>query len=185
MKRHFFVLVLALGSVAALQADDNPYNSIGIEPTYTYKHGLVESINVYNGNLNISLPILALKGRAGLDLNVTLSYNSRQYKFWSNYEEGIDGIDYNYTGPKMGTWVANFCPFVKETITPVWNGSTWVNQGTAEVTLETGAKHDVFAPYQTYPRGWSTNSADFEYHFDSKILSTRAGARPGHQRNTS
>src|SRR5437899_7588007 len=96
-----------------LHADVTPTNSTGVEPLYSYKGGLNEAINLFNGNLNVAVPLLALKGRAGLDLNVVLSYDTRQMKFWSD-DCCLNYADWNYTGRTMGRWTTTFYPYVKE-----------------------------------------------------------------------
>src|SRR2546422_282475 len=55
---HMRPLLLLLAAIGLLLspalADDNPYNVVGIEPTYNYKGGLNEAVNMFNGNLNLS-----------------------------------------------------------------------------------------------------------------------------------
>src|SRR5437867_6969990 len=162
MRSPALFLVAAGVLLSPAWADDNPYNSTGIEPTYYYKGGLNEAVNVFNGNLNVSVPLLTLKGRAGLDLSLTLSYDSRQFKF------PVPGsIDWNYQGPTMGRWVPNFMPYVREYLVPISGG--WTSD--AEVTVETGAKQQLV--HKT-PPGVDISS-DMQYSLDSKILSTKSG----------
>jgi hypothetical protein len=45
--------ILILFSIPLAQAEDNPMNSVGIQPNYAYKTGLTEAINLFNGNLYV------------------------------------------------------------------------------------------------------------------------------------
>ncbi len=54
------------------------------------------SINLYSGNYNFTAPVVSLKGRAGLDLTLSLAYNSRVWTRWGgtmffNAEKGFPG----------------------------------------------------------------------------------------------
>lgn len=48
--------------------------------------------DMFSGNVNYSLPLVSLPGRAGLDLNLTLSYNSL---VWIKFADGMY-FDYDY-----------------------------------------------------------------------------------------
>src|SRR5438128_8578156 len=90
-----------------LHADVTPTNSTGVEPPYPYKGGLNEAINLFNGNLNVSVPLIALKGRGGLDVNIAVSYDSRQMKFYYtvtsyNPYTWYGTANWNYEGRMMG-----------------------------------------------------------------------------------
>lgn len=80
------------------------------------------SVNKYTGGYNLHIPILSLPGRAGHDLNLYLSYGSKQ--FWlekamvydydlRTYVHGFNSYSY-LPGPHQGRWVLNIWPSLKE-----------------------------------------------------------------------
>ncbi|MGI8784055.1 MAG: hypothetical protein ACR2L2_10465 [Acidobacteriota bacterium] len=164
--RKIILLVIVLScSATGLKAEVNAKNSTGVEPIYSYKGGLNEAINLYNGNLNVSLPILSLKGRAGMDLSLYFSYDSRQFRVWND----VCGTnaEWNYEGQTTGRWIPSFAPQIVAEGT-YGSGLRW-----AEVQLEGGARHRF--DEQGYPRGQSTNATDMTYNFYYKNVSTKGG----------
>jgi len=67
--------------------------------------GKYESVSLTNGSLNFTYPIISLKGIAGMDLNLALSYNSYDAVYDNN---GVVGSpqDYNDSGVALG-WSFN------------------------------------------------------------------------------
>ncbi|MEW6732370.1 MAG: hypothetical protein AB1489_13665 [Acidobacteriota bacterium] len=52
----------------------------GTNPIGSYGGSNFDSINLFNGNLNLTFPLASLGGRAGLGVSVVLSYNSKIWK---------------------------------------------------------------------------------------------------------
>ena len=87
----------------------------GILPTGTYA-GSGVSVNLYNGNFTQTIPLISLPGRGGHDLNLTLTYNSKQLV---REEVGADWEGrWFHEGPTVGRWVTNFWPSLKSEGTP-------------------------------------------------------------------
>ncbi|HEY2934703.1 MAG TPA: hypothetical protein VGK99_23465 [Acidobacteriota bacterium] len=72
------------------------------------------------------------------------------------YNEWGNTASWNYTGPNMGRWVANFSPYVIE------------NGGNAGVTFEDGTQHP-------FTDGMSTNGSDMQYNGATKIALLKSG----------
>lgn len=126
------LLTPAVVFTVSVWAETNSKNSTGVEPIYSYKGGLNEAINIYNGNLNVSVPLLTLKGRAGMDLAVYLSYDTSQFNIVSDGLCWRGKASLNYSGPTSGRWVPSFAPSIVEWFDPV-------NQvRKAEIQLEGG-----------------------------------------------
>src|SRR5215470_5372849 len=68
-------------------------NDTGIKPFQTYA-GVNEDIGLSNGNLGLSILLLSLPGRDGLDLNLAMRYNSKQ---WAPHVSIPDASDLVYT----------------------------------------------------------------------------------------
>jgi len=91
------VVVIILSLSAAAQSIQVPYvkpeNDTGVNPFGTYS-GTRESINLSNGNLNIEIPLLRLKGRNGQDLMLSIQYDSKIWNL-SEFEDPLCNSD-NY-----------------------------------------------------------------------------------------
>jgi YD repeat-containing protein len=174
MKKFLLSALICSLLILTVRADVTPPNSTGVEPLYSYKGGLNEAINLFNGNLNVTVPLLALKGRAGLDLNVVLSYDTHQMKFWSD-DCCLNYADWNYTGRTMGRWVTTFYPYAKEYSEQSGGGYRWK----AEITLEGGTQNQFDTGAYLLPPtkgiGHSTNTTDMQYDFDNHILRMKNG----------
>jgi hypothetical protein len=81
-----FVLFPVISPTALIQTElsYNPRNAKGIYPFVTYFPHLGQ-VNLVNGNLIYNLPIFSRKGRAGFDLGVGLTYNSKIWDRSGNY----------------------------------------------------------------------------------------------------
>ena len=77
--------VLSAESALTTDSEGSAYvtgeNATGTTPYGSYA-GQNESINLYNGNLNIVLPLFTLRGRNGMDITLVASYNST-YQYWT------------------------------------------------------------------------------------------------------
>src|SRR5215471_15827382 len=51
-------------------------NGLGLQPYQVYDGGR-EKINIGNGNLYLTIPLVSLSGRDGHDLNLAFNYNSQ------------------------------------------------------------------------------------------------------------
>src|SRR4051794_3536138 len=81
--------------------DMSAQTDLGVQPLRPFV-GTTENINVTNGNLNISIPLVSLPGRAHHDVALRLSYNSKIYKYVGDFEPDpavIEG-EYDFTEPQ-------------------------------------------------------------------------------------
>jgi hypothetical protein len=60
----------------------------GTHPLGSFGGGEIDSINLFNGNLNLRLPLASKDGRAGLGASVVLAYNSKTWR-----TEGVPLMD--------------------------------------------------------------------------------------------
>ncbi len=84
----------------------------GFFGTGTYTGNAEYSVNLYNGNLIAGIPLVTLPGRAGHDLRLSMSYNSKQLV---RYEENYYGTSYWYgrffqEGATSGRWLVSSWP---------------------------------------------------------------------------
>ncbi len=129
--RYLLALLASCLTFSAVLADD-PYeaeeNKNGYQLTSTYggflSSGGLYSLNVnqYTGGYNLHIPILSLAGRAGHDLNITATYNSKQLWLepwqmytWEGYRYGFN-INSYLPGPHSGRWLLNIWPSIKEEV---------------------------------------------------------------------
>lgn len=83
MRILFFTIVLALAVAAAGQPHAN--NERGFEADKVYQFGGLDSVNVYNGNVMIRLPIVNNKVSSTLSYNLTLTYNTKVWDYLQEY----------------------------------------------------------------------------------------------------
>ncbi len=95
----------------------------GFLPSGTYGGNGV-AVNLYNGGFMISIPIVSLPGRAGHDLNITATYNSKQLvrrDIDPDPDFDLYQGEYFNTGPTMGRWVVNVWPALEVISTIQYN----------------------------------------------------------------
>jgi RHS repeat-associated protein len=68
----------------------------GIRPTNTYWGGAGEQIDIYNGNLTYSVPLITAIGRGGLTANFKLVYNSENWVGTNNPTAFTETMDTGY-----------------------------------------------------------------------------------------
>jgi RHS repeat-associated protein len=155
------------------QGQVNSTDSTGVEPIYSYKGGLSEAINLYNGNLNASLPLHSLKGRAGQNVNISLTYDSRQFSF--SYNEWGNTAEWNHSGNIIGRWMNNIHPaYVTEYAVCDESTCTWK----ADVVLENGTQlYFQGTPVPPGPKGfgYSRHSTDLQFDFDNHVMRSKDG----------
>jgi len=176
MKKLIILVVVLLCAPWAMASENDPINSTGIEPNFSYKSGLNEAINLFNGNLYAAVPLLSLKGRAGFDLNLHLSYNSRLFQFWTddfgNNCIGLNGVN-GYEGRIVdGGWLVNAHPYLYEWYSD--DGELGYNLH-ASITLETGETTEVSTAYAGYPLATTPDGIEMQYDYISKKLTLRSG----------
>lgn len=118
MSRRFNTLIvfaLAMCTLGSLLAQTDPVQQEkwknGFLATGTYDSVAPGTVNLHNGGLILSIPLFSLKGRAGQDLNVGATYNSKQLV---RYYDGSQWVaDYFYDGPTVGRWVVNLFPALR------------------------------------------------------------------------
>lgn len=92
MKRTIACAILALIIVVAAQAQKPPAIELGFKPDRVYDFNAIDSVNAFNGNVVVTIPIgMRYPAGGGLDYSLTLVYNS---KVW----------DYKYMGNGAGQW---------------------------------------------------------------------------------
>jgi RHS repeat-associated protein len=111
-----FVLPLVL-AVALGQTDptDDEMLKNGFLGSGTYAGGADYSVNLYNGNLIVGIPLITLPGRAGHDLQLTMSYNSKQLVRRQVYTSAnyYWQPQFYQDGPTSGRWLVNSWPTLK------------------------------------------------------------------------
>jgi hypothetical protein len=98
-----FIICATAVSPAALAQNSNdrgtPVDSKkGQSTPSTYARDKIETVNLANGNLSLSIPLATVGGRGSASFTITLSYNS---KVWSTQSDGNGMFT---TGGAMGTF---------------------------------------------------------------------------------
>ena len=90
-KRLFAALILAAGGLA-LQAQDHPMEAPGFVPNKIYDLHDLDSVNTFNGNLIVSVPIgPTYHVNGNLSYGLALHYNSHAWHYWIDLDVGPDG----------------------------------------------------------------------------------------------
>ncbi len=103
------ILLLTAGVWAQSDPVTDEMLKNGFLGTGTYTGNAEYNVNLYNGNLIVSIPLVTLPGRAGHDLHLSLSYNSKQLvreellQYGTNYWNGR----FFYQGPTSGRWLVS------------------------------------------------------------------------------
>jgi hypothetical protein len=101
--------------------------------TYGAINGNLYSMNVnqHNGGVNLTIPLISLKGRAGHDLNIHATYNSKQLVRVEESEDEYWARFY-HEGPTAGRWILN-----------IWPALEVVSSEIAYFTTPDGAVHKI------------------------------------------
>ena len=92
-RRSLLSLLLLLVFAPALQADDHPNTARGFAPDKVFQVGDVDNVNLFNGNLTLTIPIGgSYPVGGGLSYGLTLVYNSNVWDF----QESDDGMGHSY-----------------------------------------------------------------------------------------
>ena len=76
------LLLLATGGARAALADDYPSQALGIQPQKAYQFGNVDHVNLFNGNLVLTIPIgQRYPVGASFSYGLNLVYNSNTWDF--------------------------------------------------------------------------------------------------------
>jgi hypothetical protein len=110
-----------------------------------------------------------MKGRAGLDLNLNLSYNSRQFTFYTD-DFGNNYVAWMDASRTIGRWTGNFSPLITEWTEDDGNGGYFEY---AQITMETSATTLFLTDGGTY--GVADDGSQMMYDYDSKLLLTQSG----------
>jgi hypothetical protein len=155
-------------SIDVCRCQDDPYDRESVRNGYfhTSTYGglgggslYTLSVNPYSGGYNLHLPVLELPGRAGHDLRLSLTFNSKQFYLletwistWYGYRYGFGPESY-LPGPHQGRWLLNVWPSLKEEVA----GSLY------RFTTPDGAVHKLDQPAAG---GWlrSRDGSDLAYH---------------------
>jgi len=123
------LLLASTASAAFAQSDpvDEEKWKNGLLPTGTYV-GPNTKVNMFNGNITYGLSLVSLPGRAGHDVNITLSYNSKQLV---HEDDGTGTIHCRWfnEAPHSGRWFLNIWPSLE------------IDGGNAYFTTPSGAVH--------------------------------------------
>ena len=68
---------------------------VGVRPTGAYWGAMGEQLDMFSGNLNVSVPLLKAMARGGWSVPISLSYNSQIWRFHSN-QNWLLGRDVGY-----------------------------------------------------------------------------------------
>ena len=100
IRRGLLLLPLLLSALAApLAADDHPNTERGFAAEKAFSVGEVDSVNVYNGNLVLTVPIGGTYPVGGaLGYGLTLVYNSKAWDFQER--EDVPGMTYTQALPQ-------------------------------------------------------------------------------------
>src|SRR5204863_9706469 len=93
MKRLFIFagVFFSLIHLAFAQFDTSPSAQTGRLPFAAYSDGDIDSVSIYNGNVFLDFPLLALPGRE-LSTGMRLTYNSQK---WQEFDfQGVPGGAY-------------------------------------------------------------------------------------------
>jgi hypothetical protein len=116
MRKATLLSIVLLTLTVSLRAQSDPVTDEmlknGFLGTGTYTGNAEYNVNMYNGNLIVNIPIITLPGRAGHDLHLTMSYNSKQLV---REEQILYGVNYwnprfFYEGPTSGRRLVNCWP---------------------------------------------------------------------------
>jgi hypothetical protein len=95
MRRLAVSILVCLAAWPALAAD-NPDTAKGFQPGHLYQFGELSHVNVFNGNLNLLLPIGPSYSAGGnLSYGFTLAYAGNNWTLTAGSEEVCDVIDGN------------------------------------------------------------------------------------------
>lgn len=105
----------------------------GTPPLGSFGGSGFDKVNLYNGNVNFSIPVASLGGRNGLGVTLTLSYNSKVWRVENEVAAGRYGIPlYFYSfvaGPYIGPgWMLNVGSMIRRQ-------SSWLENNTTAKTL--------------------------------------------------
>ncbi|MGE5113273.1 MAG: hypothetical protein ACM3JB_20610, partial [Acidobacteriaceae bacterium] len=156
---------------------------VGVRPMVPYS-GTMENVNVTNGNVNISIPLLKLRGRNGHDVDLKLIYDSKIWKFTGGYEPdsnsmgGMWEIDQREVENPLGPgWHLNIPEiFWTDYVDPNTGACMW----TGVATTFTGSKISFKYNCNIVPAPQVIDSDDelgMRYDFTQNVLSTPDGIR--------
>jgi RHS repeat-associated protein len=130
------VLLLAIPILAS--ADVHPNSESGFAPEKAFQVGEIDNVNLFNGNLVLTIPIgNAYPVGGGMSYGLSLVYNSTPWIFQQRTDP-ISGITYNQAYPEprsnagLGWQVALgrlFAPGQTVNDLPVNNSNYWIYQG--------------------------------------------------------
>ena len=90
-----FALLFLFGCATAGLAQTHPNHAQGFEPQKVFEIGDVEAVNLFNGNLNLSLPLgPRYPVSEALSYGLTLSYSGNVWEWEEDYLLGPNGYEY-------------------------------------------------------------------------------------------
>jgi|HubBroStandDraft_3_1064219.scaffolds.fasta_scaffold01115_3 RHS repeat-associated protein len=92
-------LLLAAGAVLPAAADVHPNDASGFKVDQAFQSGDLDHINLFNGNLTLSIPLGQVYHVGGtLSYRFTLTYNSNPWSFWQRFDQSYN-TDFNEADP--------------------------------------------------------------------------------------
>jgi len=134
----------------------------GVMP-YSLYGGARENINLATGNLNLQIPLLSVPGRAGLDLSVGLTYDSKNNYLTYTYNEYTGQVFYStqteQRAPYVGStgWRVN-APVISSSAR-CEEGTIYAYDGDFVVTMPDGSRHHFENEDNTYARPYGCDNA--------------------------
>jgi YD repeat-containing protein len=87
--RRLLAGILLIASSAVLQAQDHPMEAPGFVPNKIFDLHELDSINTFNGNLTVRIPIgPTFHVNGNLSYGLALHYNSHAWRFWADPSRG-------------------------------------------------------------------------------------------------
>lgn len=100
--KHFAAVLIVCCCAASLGAQQSPNDERGISAGKSYASGEIDTINVFNGNLNVSLPIGPAYHVGGqLDYHLSLAYGGNA---WSYGSHEVDVVNNNTVTTREYDW---------------------------------------------------------------------------------
>ncbi len=158
--------LLATGGVRAALADDYPTQALGIQPEKAYQFGDVDHVNLFNGNLILTIPIgPRYPVGAHFSYGLNLVYNSNVWDFVTTFASGQ--VNLTTAFPKMNSnagmgWLLTLGQ-LKEPADPSNQTGAWLYVG------PDGAEH---RPYPSLHNEDAT-TAGYQYARDGSYFRLR------------
>ncbi len=171
----FFLLLVWSSPALFGQSEVPPEESLGVNPAGAYLSSASETVNLYNGNLNVVIAVVSLRGRNGQNVVLSFAYNSLQIVKRQKSDGFSTYYEYEllYNGPNSGRWYVNNHPSIK--FEWVCDPATGIcSQQPSLVVLPDGGQHELKSLAGKY---LTINSTHMEYNHQALTLFFKDGTR--------